>query len=35
MFWDKAAGLYDLFETVYNGKVYKGLAIKIVATINS
>ena len=28
MFWDKAAGLYDLFEMVYNGKVYKGLTRK-------
>lgn len=23
MFWDKVAGLYDLFEIVYNGKVYR------------
>lgn len=22
MFWDKAAALYDLFENIYNGKVY-------------
>ncbi|MCH5350983.1 MAG: methyltransferase domain-containing protein [Clostridiales bacterium] len=25
MFWDKAAKFYDLFEKVYNGKVYKKL----------
>ena len=24
MFWDKVSGLYDFFETVYNGKVYRG-----------
>lgn len=35
MFWDKAASLYDLFETVYNGKVYKGLALKVAEFINS
>lgn len=28
MFWDKAAGLYDFFETVYNGKVYQNLGEK-------
>lgn len=25
MFWNKAAGVYDLFETIYNGKVYRAL----------
>ena len=25
MFWDKVSGFYDLFETIYNGKVYQGL----------
>ena len=25
MFWDRIAHFYDLFENVYNGKVYKGL----------
>ena len=25
MFWDRIAQFYDLFENVYNGKVYKGL----------
>ncbi len=28
MFWDKVAGLYDFFETVYNGKVYQNLGKK-------
>lgn len=31
MFWDKAAGLYDLFENVYNGKVNHEL-VKVVAS---
>lgn len=35
MFWDKAAKLYDLFEMVYNGKVYKGLAMKVADYIES
>ena len=35
MFWDKAASLYDLFEMVYNGKVYKGLAMKVADYIKS
>ncbi len=25
MFWDRIAKFYDLFENVYNGKVYKGI----------
>ncbi|MDE7324629.1 MAG: class I SAM-dependent methyltransferase [Lachnospiraceae bacterium] len=25
MLWDKVSGLYDIIETVYNGKVYQGL----------
>lgn len=29
MFWDKAAHLYDLFETLYNGKVYQGLGKRV------
>ena len=24
MFWNKIAGLYDLFENIYNKKVYTG-----------
>ena len=23
MFWDRVAGIYDLFEDLYNGKVYQ------------
>ena len=23
MFWDRIATFYDLFENIYNGKVYK------------
>ena len=33
MFWDKVSGFYDLFETVYNGKVYKGLGEKVAEEI--
>lgn len=29
MFWDKAAGLYDLFENVYNGKVNRELSERV------
>ena len=28
-FWNKAAGLYDFFETVYNGKVYREFPLKV------
>lgn len=33
MFWDKIAGLYDLFETIYNGKVYRVFGEKVAAEI--
>lgn len=33
MFWDKISSLYDLFETVYNGKVYQGLGKKVAEKI--
>ncbi len=33
MFWDKVSGLYDLFETVYNGKVYRGLGERVAKEI--
>lgn len=33
MFWDKVSGFYDLFETVYNGKVYRGLGEKVAEEI--
>lgn len=29
MFWDKISPLYDLFETVYNGKVYTNTGRKV------
>ena len=29
MFWDKVSPLYDLFESVYNGKVYGGTGKKV------
>lgn len=29
MFWDSVSGLYDFFETVYNGRVYRGLGEKV------
>ena len=29
MIWDKLSPFYDFFETVYNGKCYKGIAEKI------
>ena len=29
MFWDKISPLYDLFENVYNGKVYSGTGKKV------
>lgn len=33
MFWDQVSGLYDLFETVYNRKVYQGLGRRIAEQI--
>lgn len=33
MFWDQISGLYDLFETVYNQKVYLGLGAKVAEQI--
>ena len=35
MFWDKIASLYDLFENVYNYKVYSGTGKKVAEFINS
>ena len=29
MFWDKISPLYDLFEKIYNGKVYSGTGAKV------
>ncbi|MBD5551533.1 MAG: class I SAM-dependent methyltransferase [Lachnospiraceae bacterium] len=33
MFWDKVSGLYDFFETVYNGKVYLGVGKRVAEEI--
>ena len=33
MFWDKAAGLYDLFENFYNGTVNRQLSLEVAAMI--
>ena len=35
MFWNKIAGLYDLFENIYNKKVYTGMGKKVAEYINS
>ena len=29
MYWDRISGIYDLFETVYNGKVYANTGRKV------
>lgn len=29
MFWDKVSPLYDLFENIYNHKVYTGVGVKV------
>lgn len=33
MFWDRVSGFYDFFETVYNGKVYRGLGKRVAEEI--
>ena len=33
MFWDKVSGVYDLVETIYNGKVYRALGARIAQEI--
>ena len=35
MFWNKIASLYDLFEIIYNKKVYTGTGKKVAEYINS
>lgn len=35
MFWDKAAGFYDLFENAYNGKVNRELSEKVAERIGA
>lgn len=34
MFWDKVAGLYDLFENIYNKNVYSGTGKKVAEFIS-
>ena len=34
MFWDRISPLYDLFEHVYNGKVYSGTGAKVAELID-
>lgn len=33
MFWDKVSGLYDFFEMIYNGKVYRGVGKRVAEEI--
>lgn len=33
MFWDKASGVYDFMETVYNGKVFRELGERVAEEI--
>ena len=35
MFWDKISPLYDLFENVYNGRVYEETGRKVAEFIDS
>ena len=35
MFWDKVSGLYDLFETVFNGKVYTNTGLVVADEIEA
>lgn len=35
MFWDRVSGFYDFFETIYNGKVYRGVGKKVAEEIES
>ena len=35
MFWDKISPIYDLFEKIYNGKVYMGTGEKVAELIDS
>ena len=35
MFWDRIARFYDLFEKIYNGKVYKRLGVEVAKSIQS
>ncbi len=33
MFWDKISGLYDIFEIIYTGRVYRGLGERVAEEI--
>ncbi len=33
MFWDRISGLYDLFETIYNKRVFQGLGERVAREI--
>lgn len=35
MFWDKVSGLYDLFETIYNNKVYNETGKRVAEYLSS
>lgn len=35
MFWDKYAPVYDLFENIFNGKVYKGFSSKVAEKVQA
>ena len=35
MFWDTIAGVYDLFENIYNGKVNKKLCREVAELISA
>lgn len=35
MIWDKLSPFYDLFETAYNGKCFKGIAEEIKNHVDS
>lgn len=35
MFWDKVAGMYELFENIYNGKVNKQLCAEVAEMMDS
>lgn len=35
MFWDRIAKFYDLFENIYNGKVYKNTGKEVSKAIDT
>lgn len=35
MFWDRTAPLYDLFETIYNSRVYNGMGKAVADMVDS